>query len=162
MKQAVVVSDTSPIHYLVLIEAEQLLGRLFLEVLVPSAVAKELSHPKTPLLVREWIHVPPPWLKISALRSLARPLGLDAGETEAILLAQELGIPSLLIDERKGFRVAENFGLKPIGLLGILEFSASQGWIDFPEYIARLRTTNFRFQERLIIEIARRLSDERA
>jgi len=86
-----------------------------------------------------------------------RSLGLGEGETEAIFLAKELGIPFLLIDERKGYYAAEALGLKPIGLLGFLELCGSRGWIDFGEYVQRLRGTTFRFHEGLIIEIKNRL-----
>jgi len=80
---------------------------------------------KTPQAVRAWIAAPPPWLQIKAPRNPQHTFDLDSGEAHAILLAQELGVLSLLIDERKGFEVAESVGLEPIGLLGILELCAS-------------------------------------
>jgi predicted nucleic acid-binding protein len=101
---------------------------------------------------------PPAWLRIKAAAATPRSLGLGQGETQAIFLAKELGILSLLIDERKGFHVAETLGLEPIGLLGILELCASRRWIAFDEYVQRLRSTSFRFHERLIIEAKIRLS----
>jgi predicted nucleic acid-binding protein len=47
-----VVSDASPLHYLVLIKAEHVLAQLFSEVFVPPAVLRELSHERAPERVR--------------------------------------------------------------------------------------------------------------
>jgi predicted nucleic acid-binding protein len=154
----VVVSDTSPLNYLILIDAVDLLPRLFSEVVIPTAVATELARMKAPAPVRAWIASPPAWLQTKAPTPFPRSLGLGEGETEAIFLAKELGIPFLLIDERKGYHAAEALGLQPIGLLGILELCASRHWIDFDEYLQRLRGTSFRFHERLTHEIKDRLS----
>jgi predicted nucleic acid-binding protein len=44
----VVVSDTSPINYLVLIDAIFVLPELFTSVVIPKAVSEELQHDQTP------------------------------------------------------------------------------------------------------------------
>jgi len=44
----VVVADTSPINYLVLIEQIDLLTRLYTRILIPPAVLAELKHPLAP------------------------------------------------------------------------------------------------------------------
>jgi len=51
----VVISDTSPLRYLVLIGQADLLPALYTEVLIPEAVAEELNQPATPEPVRRWI-----------------------------------------------------------------------------------------------------------
>jgi predicted nucleic acid-binding protein len=58
-----VVADASPLNYLVLINAEHVLPKLFGEVLVPAAVIQELTHVRTPTKVREWASAPPTWLR---------------------------------------------------------------------------------------------------
>lgn len=84
----IVVADTSPIHYLVMIEREWLLPALYGRVLIPPAVVSELSHESTPETVRKWLAARPDWLQI---RQPAQGLGpeadLDPGEREAIALA---------------------------------------------------------------------------
>ena len=60
----IVVSDTSPLNYLVLIDAIDLLPRLFGEVYVPPAVIEELAQSRTPDVVKEWIQSSPAWLRI--------------------------------------------------------------------------------------------------
>jgi predicted nucleic acid-binding protein len=59
---AVIVSDTSPLNYLVLIEAVELLPRLYQRVLIPPAVLAELTRPETPAVVRRGVEQSPRWL----------------------------------------------------------------------------------------------------
>lgn len=99
-----IVSDTTPLNYLVLIKATDILPRLYERVVLPPAVRAELSAPEAPEPVREWISSNPAWLEVlrcskAGDADLAR---LDTGEREAILLATELGASLLLMDERDG------------------------------------------------------------
>ena len=86
-----VIADTGPINYLVLIGNIDLLPVLFEKVILPSTVEAELADPDAPPLVRNWIADPPAWLDVQ--ETPARPLGqapvegLDEGETAAIALA---------------------------------------------------------------------------
>jgi hypothetical protein len=50
----IVVADTSPINYLVLIGQIEILPRLYTRITIPSAVLKELKHPVAPEPVRDW------------------------------------------------------------------------------------------------------------
>ena len=43
-----VVADTSPINYLILIQHELLLPTLYTQVIIPPAVLRELEDPETP------------------------------------------------------------------------------------------------------------------
>jgi predicted nucleic acid-binding protein len=43
-----VITDTGPVNYLILIGPIDLLPRLFERVVLPSTVQQELSHPKAP------------------------------------------------------------------------------------------------------------------
>jgi predicted nucleic acid-binding protein len=153
----IVVSDASPLNYLALIGAVDLLPRLFAAVLIPPAVAAELSSEDTPQAVSFLIRNLPQWLEIRAPAQVDASLGLDAGESEAIALASELGIRAFLMDERKGRRIATEHGLLTVGTLAILEQAASKGWIDFEEHVQRIRKTTFRLHERLIAEALLRL-----
>jgi predicted nucleic acid-binding protein len=49
-----VVSDTSPLHYLIECETIEILPALFQEILIPPTVHRELQHQKTPPRVRVW------------------------------------------------------------------------------------------------------------
>ncbi len=59
----VVIADTSPINYLVLIDAIDVLPRLYDRIVVPSEVLAELTDPGTPEKVVEWIRQKPEWLE---------------------------------------------------------------------------------------------------
>lgn len=47
----IIVSDTTPIHYLILIERESVLPAIFEKIVIPDAVAEEMQHERTPLFV---------------------------------------------------------------------------------------------------------------
>ena len=122
----VVVADTSPVNYLVLINEIEILPRLYTRILVPSAVLDELKHPVAPEPVRHWAAHPPLWLEVlTPKRSLPIPQ-LDIGESEAIALAIEMRAEVLLMDERAGRQEAVRHGLKVAGTLSVLD-EADQG-----------------------------------
>lgn len=56
----IIVSDTSPINYLVLIQEIELLPKLFGEVVIPQAVLDELKQTGTLEAVKNWIDSKPP------------------------------------------------------------------------------------------------------
>jgi len=153
-----VVSDTSPLSYLILIEEVEVLGRLYGEIYVPPAVMGELSHPDGPEATRRWAQDLPAWLQVKeppeagGLDPRPEPReklrSLDRGERQAILLAEEEGaLP--LIDERDGRSVARALGLSITGTIGVLDEAASEGLVDPRGAADRLRETSFRASEEL-------------
>ena len=99
---SVVVSDTSPLHYLILCGAETVLPRLFNQVVIPPTVFRELKQPNTPQLVRDWARSLPAWAAVQAPKVVSLSLDVDAGELEAICLAREINAAAVLMDDRKG------------------------------------------------------------
>jgi predicted nucleic acid-binding protein len=81
---------------------------------------------------------------------------LEAGEQEAIVLAQELPADIVLIDDGKARDLAMARGLRAMGTIGVLEQAAVQGLVDLPEVLARLLTTNFRILHSIVNEILAR------
>jgi predicted nucleic acid-binding protein len=142
----IVVADTSPLNYLVLIDEIDLLPALFERVLLPQAVFQELKHPKTSSKVSQWVARLPPWLEVRAATSVASDelMRLDPGEREAIQLALELGISTVLLDEADGRQLAEKLHLEVRGTLGILERGAKLGKVNFHDALSKLEQTNFR------------------
>jgi len=55
----IVVSDTGPIQYLLLVGLIDFLPVLYQQVVIPQAVFAELNQPTTPADVRAWIASPP-------------------------------------------------------------------------------------------------------
>jgi predicted nucleic acid-binding protein len=60
----IVVSDTSPLNYLILIGADQVLPSLFGQVVAPPEVLVEMQHVKAPAEVSAWARQPPAWLEV--------------------------------------------------------------------------------------------------
>ena len=147
-----IVADTTPLNYLVLIEAVDLLPRLYGRVLIPPSVLAELADPHAPVQVRTWATQSRDWLRVVPLPAPAGSslMHLDDGERDAIALAEEQQAGLLLMDERDGAAAARARNLKVIGTLGVLDVAAARGWIDLPAMFSRLRQTTFRSPHRLM------------
>ncbi len=122
----VVVSDTTAISNLYLIDKLWLLEKLYKEVIIPSSVYKELKDLKKNVEGREIQFEITTWIKIGEVRQkdlvtvLLLSLSLDRGEAEAIVLAKEMNADLLIIDELKGRKYAKQLNIAVIGLAGIL------------------------------------------
>jgi predicted nucleic acid-binding protein len=149
-----VIADTGPVNYLILIGHIGLLATLFERVILPGAVKSELADPGAPGAVRAWIAGLPPWVE------MREPLGnsleeeglshLNAGEKAAIKLAMAIGGNLLLMDDRQGVLTARRKGFGVIGTIGILDLAAERGLVDLPVAVSRLRQTNFRRSESML------------
>ena len=128
----IVVADTSVVINLCCVGQGDLLRRLFLEVVVPPAVALEFARLASsvprfagltlPKAIRQQAPNTVPALLSSAI-------GLDAGETAALALAVEIQADVVLLDERRGREVASQLGLRTIGILGLLPEAKSAGFL---------------------------------
>lgn len=96
----VVVADTTPLNYLVLIRQTEVLHQLFGEVMIPEAVLTELHHPKAPAAVTAWLQHLQQWIRVVKVSNVDDSIQLGHGETEAISLAIEKQVPIVLMDER--------------------------------------------------------------
>ena len=148
----IVVSDASPLNYLVLIEALDVLPAIFDAVMIPPAVVEELKASAAPDAVKAWIDNPPAWLEVRSPEPKDSSLRLGRGEQEAIRLAAELNALCLL-DDRKARREAERVGVQVTGLLGILAEARDRGLIDARAVVERLTRTSFRASQALIAAI---------
>ncbi len=141
----IVVADTSPLNYLVLLGHIEILAKIYAEVLIPQTVLDELQDSEAPAEVRAWASTPPVWLQISTLIFRRDPLmdRLDCGEQDAILLAELLKAERLIIDDLEGRREAAKRGLPVIGTLGILAEAGRRNLLDLPRALTALQATNF-------------------
>lgn len=147
----IVVSDTSPLNYLVLVSAIDVLPTLFGGVYAPPTVLTELQHPRTPPAVKQWAQSPPDWLRISEpSKGVAGTAGLDPGEAQAIALAVEIRADAVLIDEKKGRRVAKSHGLATLGTITVLELAAEQELLDLRAAFDSLQRTSFQITQDLL------------
>src|SRR5436190_20072691 len=109
----VVVADTSPLNYLVLIEAIDLLSQLYGRIIIPAEVLSELIREGAPRPVNEWAIKLPEWVEVRSSPPTSDPAlsHLDEGERCAILLAQSEADVLLLIDEAAGRHEASRRGI---------------------------------------------------
>ncbi len=147
---SVVVADTSPLHYLILCNAQELLPGLFSRVLIPPTVFKELQQSNTPEAVSRWAKSLPDWVQVQAPSHLDPSLNLDKGELEAICLAREIKATAILMDDRAGRSAARRLGIAVTGTIGVLEEAAARGLIKLSVAIARLKETNARLDPELL------------
>ena len=118
----IVVSDTSPVANLILINQLGILQKLYGSIIIPAAVDAEIKALKQfghnlqeyENAVQVRVQQPANTAKVKALRSR-----IDEGEAEAIALALEVHCDLLLIDERRGSAIAIEEGLETIGLAGV-------------------------------------------
>lgn len=141
----IVVAETSPLNYLILIDEITALEKLYERIAVPTAVQQELLGAKTPAKVRDWISRMPSWIELHSVSASPDPSlrALGDGEREAILLAEELCVKRLIIDERHGRRVAADRGFLVTGTIGVLQEGARLGILDLANAVRRLQQTNF-------------------
>lgn len=121
----IVVSDTTPLISLLKINRLDLLEKLFGEVFIPQAVFNELTADERfqleaeQIRQRDFISIKPVNVPES-VNILKRATGLDLGESEAIVLTDELKADILLMDEAKGRSVSSQMGIRIMGTIGIL------------------------------------------
>lgn len=159
----IIISNTTPLNYLVLIEQQDLLRALFGRVIIPQGVLEELQRDKTPQTVKEWVAKRPEWLEVRAVQSASsrEPDNLDAGEREALLLAEEISADALLMDDKDGRKEAAKRNMVIIGTLGVIEQAAERGLIDLTEVIERLRQTTFRAPKEIVAAMLARDTERR-
>lgn len=145
---SLVIADTGPINYLILIGHIDCLPALFERVILPEAVQIELAASGAPPEVRFWSASPPQWIEVcrtpAGFLDLETLEEIDDGEKSAIALAYNLKADLLLMDDRKGVKAAEGKGLRVTGTLGVLDLAAERGLVDFGEAIRKLKRTSFR------------------
>lgn len=121
----IVVSDTTPLISLLKIGRLDLLEKLFGKVLIPQAVYEELTVDERfkleaeQLKQKEFITVRTV-INPDSVSILKRATGLDQGESEAIVLTDEVKAELLLMDEAKGRAVSSEMGFRIMGTIGVL------------------------------------------
>lgn len=113
-----VVSDSTSLIILQKMKKMELLSNVFEEIYITPEVMSEVSFEHLP----KYIKIKEPKHRDEVL---LLELTLDAGESSSIVLAKEEGL-MLIIDEKKGRKVAESYGVGVIGFLGILALNVKE------------------------------------
>jgi predicted nucleic acid-binding protein len=153
-----VVSNTTPLNYLILIGRAEILSKLYEQVVIPEAVFNELTTPSTPKLVRGWIANMPAWLIIQPAPPViaGEMQEIQIGERQAISLAKAIRAEYVLLDDRRAREIARDRGVNVVGTLGILIGAAEQGLTNLTEAIDALKKTNFRASPALLESLLNR------
>jgi len=146
-----IISDSTTLIILFDLERMELLSNLFPKIIIPFAVYEEISVKKSIEL--------PAFISVQEVRESEKletlKKLLDLGESEAIALALELK-SKLIIDEKKGRKIAMNQGLEIIGLLGIVYLNIKKGFISKEEaesFLGDALVHGYRISEKLIEEM---------
>lgn len=154
----IVVSDSTPLISLMKADRLDILHQLFGEILIPDAVFNELTandrYTEEAALIcnSSYIH------RVSiedtkAVSLLQRATGLDLGESEAIIYADDNKADLLLMDEASGRRIAMSMGLEIMGTVGVLVNGYRAGYLraeEVEEALVLMRNANIRISDRLI------------
>jgi len=134
----IIVSDTTPVISLIKADRLNIFKSLFDEIIIPRAVYNELTNNSVYVKEAEIVKsceyiVVKDVLDTEAVNSLMYDIGLDHGESEAIILSKELNCDLLIVDEKKARRVAKERGMNLSGTIGLLSLSYDRGIISGAE-----------------------------
>lgn len=128
MKNGLVIADAGPIFSLAIIDKLEILNHLFDEIKIPNAVWKEITLDKSTVFYKKIEELFKPKVQdINGFNELT--FVMDLGESESVILYKELKADFLLIDDKKARNIAENFGIRCIGTLGILSVAKNKGLV---------------------------------
>lgn len=152
-----VVSNSTPLIHLGKIGLLDLLKHQYEQIFIPTAVWKEVveegnDEPDAKAVAEA------NWIKVREVKN--SPLlmillaQLDQGEAEAIVLAIEIGADLILLDESEARRIADLYGLRKTGSLGVLIKAKQEGKIQSIKFfLDKLRITGFYLSKRVYNEI---------
>ena len=146
----IVVSDSTTLIILCDLNKLEYLSNIFNTIYIPPKVYEEISF-KNDIKLPKFIKVENPsnQNQINELKFL-----LDDGESEAIALSLEKNLP-LIIDEKKGRKIAKNLSINVLGLLGILYLNVKKDFLDKKEvkkFLDKAQKNGYRISEKLIDE----------
>lgn len=160
-----VVVNATPLIALSLINRLELLHQLFDPVIVPTAVYQEVALQganmpgATELKNANWIQVQAPKNSPTIEPMLT---GLDLGELQVLLLADEIKPDWVIIDERLGRKVARVMGLPVKGTVGVLLAAFQSGYlskIEVMEGVQQMIDQGIRLSPKVINWLETQLDD---
>ena len=134
----IIVADTTPLISLLKINRFDLLEKLYNSIFIPEAVFNELTfsekyQDEADIISKSKFIKCYEVMNTQAVKILQEFTNLDLGESEAIILAQELNADVLLMDENKGRKVASKLNIPLSGTLGVLIDSFDTGLLTASE-----------------------------
>lgn len=138
-----IISDTSCLIALDRINKLNLLKELFQQIVTTREVKEEFGKEL------------PGWIQIVEVQNTAKlqelEIVLDKGEASTIALALETEKSILIIDEKKGRKVAKSLKIEIIGTLKVIQMAKQKGIIKSAQpMIEALQKAGFRFSQKII------------
>jgi len=150
-----IISDSTTLIVLFDLDRTDLLSNLFATIIIPTSVYKEIST-KNEFILPTFMDV----IKVQNSELLeSLKMILDDGESEAIALAVETK-SKLIIDEKKGRKIAINQGVEIIGLLGIVYLNVKRNFLLTSQAIKLLddiQAHGYRISQRIIDDMLKML-----
>ncbi len=154
-----VVSNLTPLIYLSKIGKLDLLKELFGQVLIPEEVYAEVVPKGKALRIKDAYVVEAAvtqgWIKVVAADPDEMPIELDRGEIEALSLAKQLKIETVLIDEVSARSAARLLDLSPRGTIFVLLLALKDQKIVLDEFMQALNElidAGFRLKEEVYVQ----------
>jgi len=126
----ILVADSSALVALAACDSLILLDEIFGQVMVPEVVYKEVAQPDRfqSNRLKEYLHGKVRQVDMQGFVSL--DACADVGETEAMLLYKAIAADYLLIDDKRGRKIASLNRIKTIGSLGVLLQAKRMGLVN--------------------------------
>ena len=132
MRDIAAIADSGPLICLARIDLLELLPKLFTKILVPPEVWNEVTvrGQGRPGAIKvsqvTWLTIQEPDPQ------LVKPLSIfvDAGEAQAIALAQTMDDCTILLDVARARKIAQRLGIKQIGTIGLLLRAKRRGLVE--------------------------------
>jgi predicted nucleic acid-binding protein len=155
-----IISDSTTLIILSDFDRLDLLENLFEKVFVPLGVYEEINF-KRKIDLPNFIEV----IKVRDDNEILLNLQkvLDKGESEAIVLAIQKGLP-LIIDEKKGRKIAKSLGVEIIGLLGILYLNYKRNFLnkkELKEFLDTIILNGCRISDKLLKQFFKNLDENK-
>jgi predicted nucleic acid-binding protein len=139
-----IISDTSCFILLSKINELDLLHKVYGEIVTTTEIADEFGDPL------------PDWVEITSVKDKSRQqlleMQLDKGESSAIALALETPDSTVILDDYKARKIAEQLGILYTGTIGIIIKAKQLGIISsIKPFLNKIKQTDFRLSVELEI-----------
>jgi predicted nucleic acid-binding protein len=158
MPETLVIVNTSPLLYLYQVDCLELLQQLYGTITVPPAVPQELETGKLQgvdvpeVNSIEWIQIRP----VASATIIPAVIDLGQGEAEVIALGLENPGSLLVFDDSLARRIADLYGLKYTGTLGVLVKAKQSGYLSaVAPVINMLRSKGMWLTDKIISDVLR-------
>ena len=149
-----IICNTGPIIALSGINQLAILQDIFTRIIVPDSVHQEILRGGKYFSGLK-VYQQTKWIEIMHIQQPVDPLLLtilDDGEATVIHLARELNLKKILMDERKGRRIARDaYGLTTIGTVGVMVEAKKMGFLpEIGNLFLEMRKNGYWIHDRII------------